>query len=180
MPRYAAFLRGMNVGGHRITNEDLRERFTAIGLREVKTFRASGNVIFLSDAQPDAELQARVEAGLAASLGYGVPTFIRSAEEVKAIAAHAPFTKGQLASFAGRRQVVLLAEAPARKATQAVLALADERDALAFAERELHWLPSGSVLDSPLDWKAIEQLIGTTTMRTIGTVEQIAAKYMDA
>jgi uncharacterized protein (DUF1697 family) len=178
MPRYVAFLRGMNVGGHRITNDELCDRFTAIGLREVNTFRASGNVIFLSDSQPDTELAARIESGLAESLGYGVPTFIRSEDEVKAIVAQRPFSANQLAAHAGKRQVAFLAAAPAKQAVQTVLALAGEDDALAFGERELHWLPSGGILDSPLDWREIERLTGALTMRTIGTVEQIAAKHI--
>src|ERR1700722_4301934 len=46
MAEHAAFLRGMNVGGHRITNEDLRTHLTAMGLKEVATFRASGTAVF--------------------------------------------------------------------------------------------------------------------------------------
>ena len=43
MSRYAAFLRGMNVGGHRLSNDELRSHFAALGFAEVATFRASGN-----------------------------------------------------------------------------------------------------------------------------------------
>jgi uncharacterized protein (DUF1697 family) len=178
MPHYVAFLRGMNVGGHRLTNEELRDRFTAVGLREVNTFRASGNVIFLSDSQPEAELQARIESGLAESLGYGVPTFIRSADEVRAIVAAEPFSDKELAAFAGKRQVAFLGTSPTAKAARAVLQLAGEEDALAFGERELHWLPSGGVLDTSLDWREIERQIGAMTIRTMGTVAQIAAKHV--
>ena len=50
-------------------------------------------------------------------------------------------------------------------------------DGLAFGERELYWLPRGGVLDSALDMKTIERLLGSMTMRTKGTIEQIAAKH---
>ena len=46
MPRYAAFLRGINVVGSRISNKELAAPFEAIGFEDVATFRASGNVIF--------------------------------------------------------------------------------------------------------------------------------------
>lgn len=46
MDRYVAFLRGMNLGGRRITNEELRGHFERMGMAEVATFRASGNVVF--------------------------------------------------------------------------------------------------------------------------------------
>ena len=43
--------------------------------------------------------------------------------------------------------------------------------------RELYWLPSGRMLETTLDLKAIERLLGPLTMRTKNTVEQIAAKH---
>ena len=36
----------MNVGGHRITNDELRAAFARIGFEDVGVFRASGNVAF--------------------------------------------------------------------------------------------------------------------------------------
>ena len=47
-----------------------------------------------------------------------------------------------------------------------------------FDGRELYWLPSGGVLDSPLDMTSIARVLGQTTIRTKGTVEQIAAKHL--
>lgn len=64
MGRYVAFLRGMNLGGRRIKNEELRLRFEELGFVDVATFRASGNVIFSADrAKPEAVV-ARLEEGL--------------------------------------------------------------------------------------------------------------------
>jgi uncharacterized protein (DUF1697 family) len=177
MPQYAAFLRGMNVGGHRITNDELRARFEELGLRDVGTFRASGNVIFTAEAEPEDKLNAHIEAGLAAALGYEVPVFLRSASEIGTIAADRPFAQQLIGASKGKPQVVLLATAPAARARKQVLALASDEDRLAFGERELHWLPSGGILDSALDFKAIGTLLGATTTRTKGTVDQLATKY---
>ncbi len=58
-----------------------------------------------------------------------------------------------------------------------MLALATAQDRLALGERELYWLPSAGVLDSPLDLEAIEGLLGSYTMRTMGTVEGLVTKY---
>jgi uncharacterized protein (DUF1697 family) len=58
-----------------------------------------------------------------------------------------------------------------------MLALATDDDRLAFGERELYWLPTGGYIESPLDRNAIEKLLGRTTTRTMGTIEQLAAKY---
>ena len=178
MSEYAAFLRGMNVGGHRISNEDLRARFEELGFGEVRTFRASGNVIFAATGNESEEkLSARIETGLAAALGYEVPVFLRSAGEMQTIAAHRPFAQSLIDASKGKPQVVLLCTAPAARARKEVLALGSDEDRLAFGERELHWLPSGGILDSVLDFKAIGRLLGPLTTRTKGTIEQLAAKY---
>jgi uncharacterized protein (DUF1697 family) len=178
MSEYAAFLRGMNVGGHRISNDDLRARFEELGFGEVRTFRASGNVIFAAAGEePEEELSTRIETGLATALGYEVPVFLRDAGEIGTIAAHRPFAESLVEVSKGKLQVVLLSARPAARARKEVLALADAEDELAFGERELHWLPSGGILDSALDFKAIGRLLGPLTTRTKGTIEQLAAKY---
>ncbi len=177
MSLYAAFLRGMNVGGHRLTNDELRKHFAAMGFADVATFRASGNVVFAGKAQPPEKLRARIEAGLAESLGYAVPTFVRTAAEVHAIAAATPFAAERL-RMAGKLQVGLLGAEPSPQARRDALALAGETDGLVFDGRELYWLPRGGVLDSALDMGSLARLLGAMTIRTKGTVELIAAKHL--
>jgi uncharacterized protein (DUF1697 family) len=176
MSGYAAFLRGMNVGGHRISNAELCARFEELGFSEVSTFRASGNVVFADD-EPPAETTARIEAGLATALGYEVPVFLRTAKEVQKIAAHEPFAQPLVAASKGKLQVMMLATQPTARARKEVLALASDEDRLAFGERELYWLSSGGILDSALDFKALGKPLGPMTTRTKNTVEQVAAKY---
>ncbi len=177
MSTYAAFLRGMNVGGHRLTNEELRAHFAAIGFSAVSSFRASGNIVFSAQSQSPRRLAALIERRLQSALGYEVPTFIRAAGELRAMAAAQPFSSEQLRACAGKLQVGLLSVAPAPRAREAALELAGESDRLAFDERALYWLPRAGVLDSALDMKTIERLFGTMTMRTKGTIEQLAARH---
>ena len=177
MNRYVAFLRGMNLGGRRIKNEELRRHFEEIGFEEVSTFRASGNVIFATPRrEAEARLAARVEAELGERLGYEVPVFLRSAAEIAAVAARRPFEAKAVERSKGKLQISFLRKKPSAAAKKKVLALASEEDLLAIEERELYWLPSGGLLESGLDLKAIEKLLGPDTRRTMGTVEQIAVK----
>lgn len=178
MSRYVAFLRGMNLGGRRIKNEELRRHFEEMGFEEVATFRASGNVIFSSPGrEAESKLARRVEAELDKRLGYDVPVFLRSIEEVAAIATRQPFDPGVVERSKGKLQVSLLMERPSAAAKKKVPAMATDEDLLVLAGRELYWLPSGGLLESDLDLKAIAALLGTDTRRTMGTIEQIAAKY---
>lgn len=178
MPKYAAFLRAVNLGrNRRVTGAELREHFEALGFRGVATFRTSGNVVFQAGPDPATELTGRIEAGLKEALGYEVPIFLRTEGELRAMAAHQPFDGNLVEASKGKLQVWLLQEQPAGSVKERVLALATDQDRLAFGDRELYWLPSGGTLESSLDQKAIEELVGPATMRTKGTVEQLAGKY---
>ncbi len=177
MPGYAAFLRGINVGGHRVAGADLCACFEELGLTDVVAFRASGNVVFEAGQEPAAGLARRLEQRLEEALGYDVAVFLRTAGEVRQIAAHEPFAPELVEGSAGKLQVAMLSDGPAAQTREEVLAFATDEDRLAFGERELYWLPSGGTQASALDLKAIGRLLGPTTMRTKGTVEQIAAKY---
>jgi uncharacterized protein (DUF1697 family) len=177
MADHAAFLRAMNVGGRRITNDDLRVHFAAMGLADIGLFRASGNVVFTAPDEPAAELTARIERELAGALGYDVPIYLRTADECRAIAAHQPFPAGTVEASRGKLQVMLLLERPTAKARRQVLELAPADDRLDFDARELYWLPSGGLLESELDLKAVARLLGPTTVRTKGTMEHVARKY---
>jgi len=177
MDRYVAFLRGMNLGGRRIKNDDLRRHFEEMGFEEVATFRASGNVIFATaKREAESKLAQRVEAELDERLGYDVPVFLRSAAEVAAVAAYEPFAAKAVAKSKGKLQVSFLKEKPTAAARKKALMLLTDEDQLAIEGRELYWLPNGGISESELDLKAIDAALGAGTMRTMGTVEQIAAK----
>ena len=172
--RYAAFLRAVNLGrNRRVTSADLRQIFEDAGAEEVATFRTSGNVVF----EAPRDMAAKIEKALEATLGYDVGVFTRTASELAEIAEAQPFKPAQLEASKGKLQVSMLSAKPSAAKRKQVLALATDDDPLAFGKRELFWLPSGGTLESALDRKAIDKLLGPTTMRTKGTVEQLAAKF---
>ncbi len=90
--RYAAFLRGINVGGKNIVRmSDLRRALEAAGCVDVATVLASGNVVFGS-ADPDAAAaRARVERSLEAVSDRPITALVRTMEHVRALAARNPF-----------------------------------------------------------------------------------------
>ncbi|MBS1864157.1 MAG: DUF1697 domain-containing protein [Actinobacteria bacterium] len=178
MERYVAFLRGMNLGNRRIKNPELVAHFEAMGLEDVATFRASGNVVFVDPAgEAESKLGARLERELDERLGYDVAVFLRSAKEVVAIAAREPFPARAIGASKGKPQVVLLGRKPSAKAKKEVLDLAPEGDLMVLEGRELHWLPTVGLSETELDTKALDSALGKGTTRTAGTIEQIAVKY---
>lgn len=170
MPRYAAFLRGINVGGTRITKDELCAPLTAIGLEDVTTFRASGNLIFEAPRESPAKLAKRIEQALADELGFTkATTFIRTATEMQALAADDPFPRDPDQKL----HVFFCLEKP----PESVLEFATEADQLKIGAKELYWAPEGRMTDSELDLKAIDRLIGPNTARTKGTVDLIAERW---
>jgi uncharacterized protein (DUF1697 family) len=166
---YTAFLRAINVGGRRIKGPELCAPFTEMGFENAASFRASGNVVFDARRKPS---EARIESGLEAALGYEVGVFLRSPAEMAELAAAEPFEPG--AKF----HVMFLKRLPSPAKQRDVLALSTDDDKLAFGERELFWRPRGRMLESELDLSKVAKLIGRGTMRTNGTVAQIAGKYL--
>jgi len=172
--KYAAFLRAVNVGrNHRVSSEELRGIVEGVGAEDVATFRTSGNVVF----EAPRDMAAQIEKALEKALGYDVGVFLRTARELDEIVAFQPFKPAQVDGSKGKLQVSMLSAKPTAATRKQVLALATDKDLLAFGKRELYWLPSGGTIDSALDRKAIDRLLGPTTMRTKGTVEQLAAKF---
>jgi uncharacterized protein (DUF1697 family) len=180
MASHAAFLRGINLGkNRRVKGDALCAACEAAGNEDAATFRASGNLAFESSESDPAKLTRGLEAALADGLGFEVVVFLRSAREVRAIAAHEPFDAAAVKRSKGKLQVALLPDKVGAAARRKALALATDDDLLSIRGRELYWLPKGGTIDSELDQKALEKLVGPWTMRTMGTIEQIAAKHFD-
>jgi uncharacterized protein (DUF1697 family) len=175
--RYAAFLRGININRRRARNADLIACLRQLGFEEAAVFRASGNLVFEAGPGSGEKVAARLERGLRAALGFAVPVYLRSARQVRAIAAHEPFAAKEVRASKGKLQVALLPGRPTAAARRKALALATGQDKLAIRGCELYWLPSGGTQGSELGMKGIDDTIGPMTMRTMGTIEAIAAKY---
>ena len=177
MNRYVAFLRGLNLGRRRIKNPELCAAFEDIGFTNVAAYLASGNVIFDADeADPDV-VAGSIEDGLRASLCYEVPTFLRSADELRAIAGYAPFAD-VTEERTGKMQVAMVRDKVDESARVSVLELSNDADLLEIVGRELYWWPKGNFLDSELDLKVVEGILGPVTIRTKGTVERLAKKFL--
>jgi uncharacterized protein (DUF1697 family) len=90
---YYAFLKGINVSGHRIIKmAELKAVFEDIGFKNIRTFIQSGNVVFEAAGKADA-LKKKIEAGLKKSFGYDVHVIVRSRAEMEKIIKDYPFSK---------------------------------------------------------------------------------------
>ena len=105
MTRYAAMLRGINLGSrNRVAMPALRELFEALGFSDIETYVQSGNVVFSATSKPSAVTIAK---RIAKDLDVTSPVLIRSATELAKIVKGVPF-KGDPGTF----HVTLLEDKP--------------------------------------------------------------------
>lgn len=177
MPRYIAFLRAINVGGHTVKMDKLRALFESLGYSRVETFIASGNVVFESKSGDAQALQRSIEALLRRSLGYEVATFIRTDAEIAAIAQYKPFANLALKS-ARALNVAFLAKPLPDEVTKALMRLKTDIDEFHVHGREVYWLCRKKQSESSFSNALFERTLKIqTTFRGFNTIVRLAAKY---
>jgi len=178
MPRYFAFLRAINVGGHMVRMEVLRGLFTDLGFTGVETFINSGNLIFQCKSAKPAALEARIAKHLEASLGYPVATFLRNDAELAAIHAHQSFEESAVSSAAACC-VGFLARPLEAHQQDALMALQTEIDFFHVNGTELYWLCRKKQSESKITNNALERKLKTSlTFRNLTTVARMVDRYL--
>lgn len=176
--RYVAFLRAINVGGHVVKMDALRREFEALGLSNVETFIASGNVVFGAAEQDTSRLEGKIAARLARTLGYEVATFVRTTEELAGIAAHEPFPEAATKAKTASLYVGFVADRLSPTAKKALLALRTKTDDLHLHRREIYWLSTTGFSRSEFSPARMERTLGVAaTFRNVTTVRKMAAKF---
>lgn len=175
MSRYVALLRAINVGGHVVKMEKLRALFDELGFSDVETMIASGNVLFSSSARNVAALEEKLERHLASALGYEVTTFIRTPDEMQAVAAFDPFPG--LVEDGHTLSVAFLKQHPGAQVADRLHRMRTDYDELRVHGRELYWLARGRTSDSTIWRTPMEKVLGgPATSRNVTTVRKLAAR----
>ena len=92
MNTYISFLRGINVGGHsKIKMKELIELYESLGLKNVKTYVQSGNVVFESNGNNINQIIKKIETGIQKQFGLDVKVMVRTPDEIKRIIKNNPF-----------------------------------------------------------------------------------------
>jgi uncharacterized protein (DUF1697 family) len=131
---YVALLRGINVGGFKLIKmKELARIFADAGLKTVRTYIASGNVIFESGSANRAALTRKIEKALQKTLGYEVTVVLRTLSEIERIVNRNPF-KIYEASQDLMLCVVFLANEPKAKPKLPLVSLTDNLEVFEVAE----------------------------------------------
>jgi uncharacterized protein (DUF1697 family) len=177
MSRYIAFLRAINVGGHTVKMDVLRQQLEALGFSNVETFIASGNVIFETTSKNGRTLEKKIEEQLRTVLGYEVATFIRTDTELTAIANHRSFSPSALKT-AQALNVIFLADVLDAASQKKLMALKTDIDDFHVHGREVYWLCRKKQSESTFSNAVLEKTLGrSSTIRGVNTIQKMAAKY---
>ncbi len=178
--KYIAFLRAINVGGHTVKMEVLRELFEAIGMENVETYIASGNVLFESTLTAE-KCQAQIEAHLHAALGYEAATFVRTSAEVTAIAKQPCMQNWGKNSGDGALNIAFLKQSLSKDANLALMQFKTEIDDFSVHGREIYWHCAVKQSDSTFSNARFEKTLKLqSTFRGANTVLKLAAKFQTA
>jgi uncharacterized protein (DUF1697 family) len=169
MPTYIALLRAVNVGGTgKLPMAELRAMCEALGFTGVRTYIASGNVVFQSPLAA-ASVKKQLERSLENYAGKPVGVLLRSAAEMAAVLAANPF-----ASAPPERTLALfLDSAPSADALATVKGQGTE--AISLGAREIYVYYKDGIARSKLKIPAAKD--GTArNMNTVATLAEWAAE----
>lgn len=142
--KYAALLRGVNVGGKNLVPmKALAALFTDTGCRNVTTYIQSGNVIFTADAAVAGRLPATIFRRIAEQFGFSVPVILRSGPQLETIVSNNPYCGKGLPESA--LHVGFLAERPDDAAVQSLDRARSLPDSFEVSGSEIYlYLPNGA------------------------------------
>ena len=170
--KYAAFLRGINVGGRTsIKMERLRETFGALGFVNVKTYIQSGNVVFETDEAGDRKLEEKIEQAVEKEF-FKTPVMVRSIDEIREAVENNPFANEEFEDKLFH--LVFLAEKLSDEKAELLLSHNRETEKFAVRGREVYCLLRNGVADSLLGKKFIDNKLKTpATARNWRTIRKI-------
>lgn len=165
MPSYVALLRAVNVGGTgKLPMTELAAMCTDAGFARVRTYIASGNVVFTSPLD-EAGVKTALETRLAAYAGKPVGVLVRTADEMAAVLAANPFPDAP----PNRAVAIFLDAPPPADALAHARHVTSERTAL--GAREVYVAYGDAMADSKLVIPAARR----GTARNLNTVAKLAA-----
>jgi uncharacterized protein (DUF1697 family) len=171
MTRFAAFLRGVNVGGVNLKMADVAAALTDAGFADVRTILATGNVLLESSAKV-AGVRTKAEAALRETFGYDAWVLAYDIDTVRAIDEAYPFER-EVDGYQSYVTFVTDAEVLDELAALDAKAGADEK--IARGTGVIYWqVPKGATLDSTIGkTMGKPRYKSSTTTRNLRTLAKV-------
>jgi uncharacterized protein (DUF1697 family) len=171
-----AMLRAVNVAGHqKVSMEALKALCVSMGLRDVRTYIQSGNIVFRENREGPGKIALRLEEKMEAEFGFRPAVIVRTAAEMRKVIADNPFA-GRSGIEPNRLLVVFMGCAPTQKARDLVLALDCAPEEMHIVGREIYiYYPDGMARPKIPVARLEKMLQCSSTGRNLNTVNKLMA-----
>lgn len=175
MKRWAALLRGINLGKRTLPMAELRRMLGELGFANARTLLASGNAVFEADEEDAGTLESRLEREFAARLGYRSDFLLRDGADIAAVLRDNPFP--EVARERPSQLLVSFWRGPVpADLLQRIAAIYDGPERLAVVGRELYIdYPEGQGRSQLGPAMAKLKIPGVSTGRNWNTVVKLDA-----
>ena len=173
MTKYAAFLRGVNVGGVNLKMAEVSAALTDAGFENVRTILASGNVLLESSAGV-AAVRKKAEGALRERFGYDAWVLAYTIDRVRAIVDAYPFER-EVDGY--QSYVTFVAEKGVLTELTALVESAGANEKIAPGDGVVYWqVPKGITLDSTIGkTMGKPRYKSSTTTRNLRTLAKVLA-----
>lgn len=174
MPVMVSMLRGVNLGPHhRIKMDVLRALYESLGLKDVRTYVQSGNVVFRTAGRNEAALARKLEEAIESKFGFRAEVLLRTTAEMRGVIGKNPFA-GRPNVDPSKLLVTFLAHVPESEARAKVLQIKIDPDELHIVGREVYIYFVGGLARPKLPWTQVAAKLKTAgTGRNWNTVEAL-------
>jgi uncharacterized protein (DUF1697 family) len=173
MTLYIALLRGINVGGHKVIKmADLKRVFESIGLKQVKTYIQSGNIVFESEEDINF-LKDRIQSEIKNEFDFDVPVMLRTYGEFINIIKQCPYEVHSLLEGESVH-VAFLANVLSEEESSQLLTFKSELEDCYIDEKVAYLFFKNSIRNSKL-MNQFQKLHTPATVRNWRTVNKLKA-----
>ena len=176
MSRYVALVRGLG-GRYTIAMKDLVAILQRLGLKDVKTYIASGNAVFSAGSLDAGKVGARITAAIERKRGFAPPVIVRTQSELERAIAANPFPQAETAPTS--LHLVFLARKPRAPDFAPLDRLLKPNERYVLKGQVFYFHAPDGVGRSDA-FRRIEKTVGLGTARNWRTVRTLQAMLAEA
>ncbi|OBK93045.1 pyridoxamine 5-phosphate oxidase [Mycobacterium sp. 1245499.0] len=171
MTQYAAFLRGVNVGGVNLKMAEVAAALTDAGFTQVRTILATGNVLLESTAGVSS-VRKKAEAALRDRFGYDAWVLAYDIDTVRALVDAFPFER-EVDGY--QSYVTFVADKTMLDELAALAEKAGADEKIRRGDGVIYWqVPKGATLDSTIGkTMGKPRYKSSTTTRNLRTLDKV-------
>lgn len=177
-PLWIGLFRGVNVGGNnKLPMKELARMLEGLGFGDVKTYIASGNILFRSGLA-EGDIETKIGDGIEKSFGFRPSLFLITLKHLEKVLADNPYRDHE---HQGKAQHVFFFKAPPSKVDRDLLdSLKADSEAYTITDELMYLYAPEGIGRSKMAEKIGRAIKADMTARNLNTVETLRDMAKDA